>query len=207
MPVAPPFDPRVHAPLVRHALQRFGIGPESLDDAVQDVFLVLVRRGADFDRERSPINWLWGIARGVASTHRRTRARRQKLHGALLEHDTPSSCGADEAWARARAAELVTRFAARLTPELREVFVRVEVHGESGPELAAALGLNLNTAYARVRAVRLRFEAELLAREGALARLLRMLAPLGLLGPKSIATAAIGAALVIASASLPPSDE
>lgn len=200
----PPFDARRHAPLVRRALQSFGVPSEALDDAVQDVFLVLVRRAADFDRDRSLVNWLWGVARGVASTHRRTRSRRGRLHEALAVREAPSGLDADEAWARARATELVTRFVEGLDPALREVFVRSELLGCSGPELAAELGINLNTAYARVRAVRLRFEAELAAREGVVARLLRMFAPLGLFAPKSIAAATIGASLVVATASLVP---
>lgn len=202
-----PFDPRRHAPLVRRALQRFGVGADALDDAVQDVFVVLVRRAADFDRSRSLVSWMWGVARGVASTHRRTRVRRGRLHEALTEQTTPSPGGADEAWARARATELVASFAAGLDPTLREVFVRSELHGESGPELAAGLGINLNTAYARVRTVRLRFEAELERREGVTARLRMFFAPLGWLAPKSIATATLGASLVITSARMVPAIE
>ncbi|HWB81933.1 MAG TPA: sigma-70 family RNA polymerase sigma factor [Nannocystaceae bacterium] len=201
----PPFDPRLHAPLVRRALQTFGVPSEALDDAVQDVFVVLVRRANDFDRERSVVNWLWGVARGVASTHRRTRSRRGRLHDALTVRESPSAIGPDEAWARQRATDLVTRFLAKLDPTLREVFVRSELMGCSGPELAEELGINLNTAYARVRTVRLRFEAELELREGVIARLARIFAPFGLFAPKSLATAAIGASLVVASASLVPS--
>lgn len=200
----PPFDPRLHAPLVRRALQTFGVPNEALDDAVQDVFVVLVRRANDFDRERSVVNWLWGVARGVASTHRRSRSRRGRLHDALSLRESPSAIGPDEAWARQRATDLVTRFVAKLDPALREVFVRSELMGCSGPELAEELGLNLNTAYARVRTVRLRFEAELAAREGVIARLAKIFAPFGLFAPKSIATVAIGASLVVASASLVP---
>jgi RNA polymerase sigma-70 factor (ECF subfamily) len=200
----PPFDPRRHAPLVRRALQSLGVPAEALDDAMQDVFVVLVRRAADFDRERSLVNWLWGVARGVASTHRRSRSRRGRLQEALAVREAPSAIGPDEAFARARATDLVTRFVAKLDPDLREVFVRSELLGCSGPELAAELGINLNTAYARVRAVRLRFEAELVAREGVVARLARMIAPFGFWAPKSIATAAIGASLVVATASMVP---
>src|SRR5689334_10649761 len=200
----PPFDPRVHAPLVRRALQTFGVPTEALDDAVQDVFVVLVRRANDFDRERSVVNWLWGVARGVASTHRRSRSRRGRLHDALAVRESAGAIGPDEAWARQRAADLVARFVAQLDPTLREVFVRSELMGCSGPELAEELGINLNTAYARVRTVRLRFEAELAAREGVIARLAKIFAPFGLFAPKSIATAAIGASLVVASASLVP---
>jgi len=52
-----------------------GIVGSALDDAEQEVFLVLVRRCRDYDPSYSVRSWLWGISRNVAATQRR-RLRR-----------------------------------------------------------------------------------------------------------------------------------
>jgi RNA polymerase sigma-70 factor (ECF subfamily) len=44
-----------------------------------------------------------------------------------------------------------------LSSELRDVFVLVDIEGLTAPEVAHALGLNLNTVYSRVRVGRQRF--------------------------------------------------
>ncbi|MCH9687400.1 MAG: hypothetical protein K0V04_38555, partial [Deltaproteobacteria bacterium] len=71
-----------HGPFVRRTLRRLGVGPERLDDAVQDVFVVLVRRVHDYDARHEPRRWLWGISRRVAWRHR-GQARRDARIGSL----------------------------------------------------------------------------------------------------------------------------
>ena len=44
---------RQHGPFVWRALLRFGVPPNTLDDATQDVFLVVYRRRRDYDGRRS----------------------------------------------------------------------------------------------------------------------------------------------------------
>jgi RNA polymerase sigma-70 factor (ECF subfamily) len=195
------LDPTPHAPLVRRALRSLGVDADAIDDAMQDVFAVLVRRQGDFDRERSLVNWIWGIARGVASTHRRSRRRRAALLEALCAEPTPPSPQPDDVVARTRAARRVGEFVARLPAIHREVFVQSELQGRAGPEIAAALGLNLNTTYARLRVARQRFEAAF-AEPDDRERLPAWLAWLPL-APKPWLTASVGASLVAMSAMVP----
>ena len=198
------LDPWSHTPVVRRALRRLGVPQEALDDAVQDVFTVLVRREADFDRTRSLTNWLWGVARGVAATHRRSGSRRARLLEALASAPIEAP-DLDDVIARAAATARVTEFVERLPATLREVFVLAHVHGHSGPEIAAGLGINLNTAYARIRAARIRFEAEFAPRETTSlgTRLMRAFAPVFAASSKSFATASLSASLVWVGATLP----
>jgi RNA polymerase sigma-70 factor (ECF subfamily) len=151
---------RRYGPTVRQALQRLGVDESGLDDAVQEVFVVLVRRIATFDRRRSMTNWLWGIARGVASTHRRGRRRRDRLHAALPP-DAVSTSGSiptpDDAVRLAEARALLDDFLGGLDRDKCAVFVMAEVEGRSGPEIARQLDVNLNTVYARLRAARQRW--------------------------------------------------
>ena len=198
------IDIGAHTPVVRRALRRLGVPPELLDDAVQDVFTVVVRREGDFDRGRSLVNWLWGIARGVASTHRRALGRRARLHAALTTTGDDRS-DVDDALARAEASARVAAFVERLPASMREVFVLAHLQGYSGPEIAARLGINLNTAYARVRTTRMRLEAELLGEAPASlgARLLRAFAPMFAASSTSIATVGMTASLVWIGARTP----
>lgn len=189
---------RAHAGMVRRALRQLGVAPDALDDAVQDVFVVLVRRIEDFDRQRSMTNWLWGIAKGVASGYRRTARRRGRLHSALsATAEAPKVCsrpGEVEArcggpghatWAvpLPRDARTVERsVAGRQAEQILEtfleslddgkcaVFVLSEVEGCSGPEIARRLSLNVNTVYARLRAARKSFRQAVTGREPSDAR-------------------------------------
>ncbi|MBX7077916.1 MAG: sigma-70 family RNA polymerase sigma factor [Nannocystaceae bacterium] len=199
------LDPTAHTPLVRRALRSLGVEPEALDDAMQDVFTVIVRRAADFDRGRSLVNWIWGIARGVASTHRRARRRRAALVHALAGEPAPQAPAPDDALAHAQAAGRIADFVCNLPAIHRDVFVRAELQGRAGPEIAAELGLNLNTTYARIRAVRARFERELLSREpeSLSQRVLRAFAPWFTAVPGKLATMSATASMVAMVAVVP----
>lgn len=159
------FDATATALLVRRALQRHGVGHDALDDAVQDVFVVLARRAHEFDRTRSLEGWLWGLARRVASTHRRSLRRRARLQRAFAAHEPAAVRTPEQQLALVRAAAFLDEFVAELGTIHRETFVLSELHGQTGPEIAERLGINLNTAYARIRAVRRRFDAALVERE------------------------------------------
>lgn len=154
----PAFDAlyRQHAPMVRRALRQLGVPPAGLEDATQDVFVVLHRRLHDYDRGRSLTNWLWGIARGVASSHRRSERRRARLHDALPRpagHDP-----LDRGIARRQASSILDQFLGSLDADKCAVFVLSELEGRRGPEIARMLEVNVNTVYARLRAARKRFD-------------------------------------------------
>ncbi|MBL4687653.1 MAG: sigma-70 family RNA polymerase sigma factor [Nannocystaceae bacterium] len=195
---------RAHAPMVRRALRQLGVGPHQLDDAAQDVFVVLVRRIADFDGARSLTNWLWGIARGVASGYRRSTRRRTRLHTALVASPVPAETrGVERAVAGSQAARIVKSFLDALDDGKCAVFVLAEIEGRSGPEIAERLGLNLNTVYARLRAARRAFTAAVAGHHDSRARPLfaglvpSLGKPLSLVGAAAVATVM---ALPIASA-------
>lgn len=148
---------RQHAGMVRRALRQLGVAPGSLDDAVQDVFVVLHRRIDELERDRSLRNWLWGIARGVASGYRRSARRRDRLHAALPAPEGPGL--PERGVARREAADILDRFLGSLDADKCAVFVLSELEGRRGPEIAEQLRVNLNTVYARLRAARQRFDA------------------------------------------------
>lgn len=159
---------RAHHEFVWRALQYFGLRPDEVADAHQEVFVVVHRRLGDYDGRTAMRNWLYGIARRVASDHRK---KRQRQHARLrLVHDADAFAGPQREAARASAAERVTQFLALLDDDKREVFVLIEVEGMTAPEVSEMTGLNLNTVYARLRAARKRFAREI-ARERRVERL------------------------------------
>ena len=150
-----------HAVFVWRSLRLFGVAPGGLDDAVQEVFLVVHRRLGEFEGRSSVRTWLYAIARRVARNARRGDSRRgsQESIGA----DLVDAHGADprELAEKAEAGRLLLDLLGQLTDEQREVLVLVDIEEMSVPEAAEALGMNLNTCYSRLRAARAAFEREL----------------------------------------------
>jgi RNA polymerase sigma-70 factor (ECF subfamily) len=144
-------------------LRRLGVTPAQLDDAAQDVFLVVHRRLPSFDG-RSLRGWLYAIAVRVASDYRRGVVRRRTLplSGALAD-PAPDPARTSELNESVR---LLHALLSELSEAKRTAFVLAELEELSVPEIAEALGENLNTVYSRVRAARAEFD-EALRRERA----------------------------------------
>ena len=149
---------RDYSAMVQGALRQLGVDPGQLDDASQEVFLVLARRFAEYDAQRSLASWLWGIARGVASTQRRTSRRRRRLEASVAAQPSREGLSPDDVVARGQARDMMRTFLDSLDEDKCAVFVLAEIEGCSGPEIAARLDANLNTVYARLRAARRRFD-------------------------------------------------
>lgn len=189
MTIASASDLHLHAPALEPAfealyeehfdyvwtnLRRLGVHGSDLDDAVQETFIVVYRRLGDFEHGASWRGWLFGIARRIASRHRRGLGRRLRGLAALSATPAPIGDGEDEL-TRIEAARLLQKFLDRIEPRKREVFILAELEGFSGSEISEALGVPANTVGSRLRAARGAFErwVEMLrARErGAAARL------------------------------------
>jgi RNA polymerase sigma-70 factor (ECF subfamily) len=140
-------------------LQAMGVPRSTLDDTVQDVFLIVYRRQQDYDPATSIRSWLFGISRRLASHVHRGRQRGER-HLRALPGPEPATDAAAHV-ARAEAISLVTDFVAGLSEGHRLVFVLADIEGMSAPEIADAVGIPLNTAYSRLRAARQRFAARL----------------------------------------------
>jgi RNA polymerase sigma-70 factor (ECF subfamily) len=145
-----------HFDLVWRTLRRYGVPAASLDDAVQDVFLVVHTRLASFEGRSSLRTWIFGIARRVARNHRPSaRAYAEAVGGDTLEAlpdvDTRSPLASVEAIEDAR---ILEGLLADLAPDKREAFILVELEQMTALEAGLALGVNPNTMSSRVRAAR-----------------------------------------------------
>ena len=149
--------------------RRLGFHEHEADDLTQDVFLVVHRRLADFDSDRSIRAWLYGIAKRVGRDYRRGNDRRARRL-ALVSVTPPSSPDLDSDLAKRRAEALVNRFLDTCDEVTREIFVLAQLEGFRGAEVAAALDLNLNTVYSKLRRGRKRFEKFLTQASGSPSR-------------------------------------
>jgi len=162
------LEPRFAAVYLEHVdyvwtnLRRLGVPWTELDDAVQETFIVAFRRWDDFDSQLQWRSWLFGIARRVASHHRRGSGRRLRLVEAVNREPAPPLGTApqdpDDAVAHKDAARLVQHFLETLSPRRREVFILAELEGMTGASIADALGIPANTVWSRLRAGRESFE-------------------------------------------------
>lgn len=145
-----------HYDFVWRCALRMGVAADDVDDIVQECFVVALRRFDRFDPagQARPTTWLFAILRNVQRNHARSARRRAaRLELLANEGEAVSRGDADSSLAR----RLLDEFLATLGPDKRAAFVLADIEGMTGPELAHALELNLNTANARVRAARQAF--------------------------------------------------
>lgn len=153
-----------HAAMVWRALRALGVPDDRMDDAVQDVFVVVHRRLAEFEARSALTTWLYGIARRVASDHRRRDQRNQTRQDEISDQLEAPGRSPFEIVEHNQAARLLGEILAELDDDRREVFVLMEVEQLSAPDVAQVLGVPLNTVYSRLRVARQRFEAALARR-------------------------------------------
>ena len=141
-------------------LRRLGVRPAHLEDAVQELFIVVHRRFGEFAGRSSVKTWLAGIAWRIASEYRRHESRKggaEPLPETLVARD-PDPHGAAVA---AEALRLLDTLLGQLDQDKRAVFVLAELEQMSAPEIALVLSVNLNTIYSRLRAARREFNQAL----------------------------------------------
>jgi RNA polymerase sigma-70 factor (ECF subfamily) len=145
-----------HAAFVWRVLRTFGTPETQLEDAVQDVFVVVHRRLPEWEGRAAITTWLFAIARRVASTHRR-RGGNDRTETMIDEPAGRADTFAE--LSRAQTAATVMRILDTMDEDKRLVFALVELEQLSVAEVARMLDLNLNTAYSRLRLARVAFEA------------------------------------------------
>jgi RNA polymerase sigma-70 factor (ECF subfamily) len=162
--LTPPGVYDTHFGFVWRNLRRLGVPDAVLEDAAQDVFLIVHRRWDTFDARWSSIDtWLFGILMRVAHNHRRTLRRRAwAVPSTSAAEVVPSSDeGPADLLARREAAAQLDRLLEALDDDRRAIVVLVDIEQMPVRQAAEALGVNLNTAYWRLRAARRELRAAL----------------------------------------------
>lgn len=148
-----------HVDFVWRLLLRLGVPTTSVEDAVQEVFLVLHRRRDEFNGGSALRTWLGGIALRVASDHRRGQARSLQHLTELEQVPRIAPREPHQLLEEREAFELVRRLLDQLPEEQRTVFVLAEFEELTLREIADMTGVNANTISSRLRLARQRFEA------------------------------------------------
>lgn len=163
--VCPPFD-QVYAetfPAVWRMVRRMGVIDSAIDDVVQEVYVTVYRKLDQFEGRCAIKTWVLGILTRVVNNYRRVRRRKGRGHALSSVVGDPdllpdSQIDPHEQVSRAEAGRIVHGLLDELDDDKASVFALAELEGMSVPEIAEALGTNVNTTYARLRAARRDFE-------------------------------------------------
>jgi RNA polymerase sigma-70 factor, ECF subfamily len=174
-PEVPPLDAQARRDFARvyeeqfefvwRSLRLLGVRRDALDDVSQDVFSTVARQLGRFEGRSSLRTWVFGIVQNIASNHRRARVRKhdrlEPFDGHVVSPD-PSPLAHTEG---REAADAILEFCEGLEESRRAVFVLGLLEGVPAPEIAALLGIPLNTVYSRMRTLREGLERHLSKRE------------------------------------------
>jgi RNA polymerase sigma-70 factor, ECF subfamily len=147
-----------HAPFVWRVLIHLGVPQCRLEDASQEVFLVLL--SGRFAGRSALKTFLYGVCRNVASVERRRHRDDRELVTDELPETIVQPAQEGELWIK-RAHERLVQALARLDDEQRQVFVLFELEQQSMEEIARAMQAPLSTCYSRLYAARDAVQAEL----------------------------------------------
>lgn len=153
-----------HHDFVWRNVMRLGLPYDQVDDAVQEVFLVVARKLAQFEGKSSVRTWLFAITIRVCKHLQRGRIRHDRFRRKLgaVERTRSNHTRPDQ---RSDAARTLHRLLAKLDEGKRHVFILSELEGMTGPEIAQTLNLSLPAVYARLRAAKIALTREVLGNE------------------------------------------
>ncbi|MEW5854178.1 MAG: RNA polymerase sigma factor [Myxococcota bacterium] len=160
----PAFEELVkrHRRGVFHFALRFLGSPQGAEDALQEIFLRVVRNAASYERKAKFTTWLYTIARNhCIDASRKAAFRRAESLDAPVGDEADSATrldrtagnlpGGDQVTQDVRIRHAVDQALARLPPEQREVFILREYSGIPFKEIAEMTGVPENTVKSRMR--------------------------------------------------------
>ncbi len=140
------------------SLRRLGVPPRDLEDVLHEIFLVMLRRWNDYERDRPLRPWLFGIAFRVAAGQKRRGSR--EVCGDVAEAQYLGQAP-DDALAMSEARKLLLSALAFVPLERRAVLLMHEVDEVPMRDIAEQLEIPLFTAYSRLRKARKELDAAL----------------------------------------------
>jgi len=144
---------REHGPNVHRLLRRLGVPVSDVDDAFQEVFVIVHRKLGDLERPSSVRAWVYGICIRVSAKYRRLRsAAREVAPDEAAEPIDPTTPIENVTAKQAR--EVLGTILDQLDPDKRAVFVLYELEERPMAEVAEMVGCPVQTAYWRLRAAR-----------------------------------------------------
>lgn len=145
-----------HFGFVWRVLRTLGLPHGAVEDAAQDVFVVVHRRLAEFEGRSDIRTWLFQVAKWVVVAERR-RARAKPEHELVDEGIRDESLDPFDAVARSEAVRTLERVLARMDADKRIAFLLLDIEEMKASEVAELLEINVNTVYSRLRLAREQF--------------------------------------------------
>lgn len=143
-----------HVDFVWKTLQRLGVRTADLEDAAQDVFLVVHRKIKTFDATQPVEGWLYGICRRVAASRRRLAYQRREIVVGTLPEQQDEAGDPEEHAAQRQAQDRLDALLDGLDDDKRIVFVMFEIEAIDCDEIAAFLSIPVGTVYSRLHMAR-----------------------------------------------------
>jgi RNA polymerase sigma-70 factor (ECF subfamily) len=150
---------RREARYVSRIIRQLGVPRHEIEDAVQEVFVVLHRRLDDIEDRAGVRAWLHTASVRVCQNRRRAYARRSRYWGESFGskiddmHD-PSGRSPDEQAGSNETADTILSAVERLSHKKREVFMLAAIERFTLLEIAERVHISPNTAASRLRAAR-----------------------------------------------------
>ena len=146
------------------ALRHLGVPVSWLEDAAQELWIVVHRRLPGFEARSSARTWLFGIALNVARNRRRGLRRAPTLHPlpeqlVCARPDPEDERAGSEMW------RTLESFLDTLDEQRRAVFVSCLIEQLPAAETAAATGVEVAQVYHQVRRLRQAFKEYLASRQ------------------------------------------
>jgi RNA polymerase sigma-70 factor (ECF subfamily) len=147
-----------YAPVAIAFLRRLGTLPAEIEDASQEVFLRFFRHLADFRGEAELKTWLFRLCATEARRIRRKR-RLAALVVGVLQREPTTRAVPPAIWSDTTIQKMIARALDRMPAAQRDAFIRFEVQGMTGKEIARASGSSLPATFRRL------YEAQRVVRE------------------------------------------
>jgi len=144
--------------------RRFGVPESSAEDVVQEVFIVVQRRLADYDGRAAMRSWIFGILVRVVHHHRRSFQRKDARCVSFDQTHVQASAGVARGLSPSEQAEnaervrLLETLLGQLDEDKRTLLVLSELEEWTLREIAEHLGSNTNTVHSRLRVAKREFE-------------------------------------------------
>lgn len=143
-------------------LGRLGVPEADLDDATQQVFMVLTQRSDLEIWVGSERAFLFGIALKVARTQKRSRARRRESSAAPPQLIAAAEASPEALTEQQRARRLLDEILESMPMDLRLPFVLFEIEDVGTADIASLLNLPSGTVASRLRRAREWFDRRVL---------------------------------------------
>lgn len=154
-----------HTDFAGRILRSYGVRVAELDDALQQVFLVVARRLADIDSS-SERSFLAGTARRIAFRFRRSESRRREADVEVDVDFHAQGLDPESSALQTEAFEVISGILDDFPDDLRMIFVLFEIEELSTTEIADIVEIPRGTVASRLRRARELFKERIEQLEG-----------------------------------------